>query len=123
MKKLMSRLRFALAGVYHGVRHDRNIGLHIIGGFVVIAATAFVCGPLTLAEWQFLLLGWILIIVTELQNSALETALDHLHPERHNAVRDSKDMAAGSVLLAALVFLMAVLSVWVPWLLSTLSVS
>ena len=117
MKKLLSRLQFALTGIIHGVRNDRNIGLHLIGGVIVIGVTALVCGPLSLSEWQFLLLGWVLIVVTELQNSALETALDHLHPERHNAVRDSKDMAAGAVLLAALVFLMAVLSVWVPWLL------
>lgn len=118
MKKLVSRFTYAFAGIVNAVKHDRNIGLHLLGGAVVIFLTAAICGPLSLSAWQFLLLGWILIIVTELQNSALETALDHLHPERHNAVRDSKDMAAGSVLLASLVFLLAVLSVWVPWLLS-----
>lgn len=117
MKKQFLRLVYALQGIFHAIQHDRNIGLHIIGGAVVISVTAYVCGPLTWSEWQFLILGWILIIVTELQNSSLETALDHLHPELHTAVRDSKDMAAGAVLISSLVFVMALLSVWIPWLL------
>jgi diacylglycerol kinase len=113
MKKLIARFTYAVAGIVHAIRHDRNFGLHLIGGSAVIIITAYVCGPLTLSEWQFLLLGLVMVVTTELQNSSLETALNHLHPERHDAVRDSKDMAAGAVLLSALVFLMAVLSVWI----------
>lgn len=107
---------YASSGIIHAVRHDKSIALHLLGGTVLIAITAYICNPLTLAQWQFLLLGWILILVTELQNSALETALDHLHPDRHAAVRESKDMAAGAVLLSSLVFFMALASVWIPWL-------
>jgi diacylglycerol kinase len=48
---------------------------------------------------------YILILITELQNSALEYALDHLHPDTHENIGRSKDMAAAAVLLAGLLLL------------------
>lgn len=43
-----------------------------------------------------------MVLAAELFNSALEAALDHLHPERHDAVRIAKDCAAGAVLVLSL---------------------
>ena len=56
--------------------------------------------PLTLYDILFLLLAWFLILITEMQNSAIEAALDRLHPELHDSIKQSKDLAAGAVLLA-----------------------
>jgi len=57
--------------------------------------------PLAAWEWLFIGLCWTLILITELQNSALEEALNRIHPELHENIGHSKDMAAGAVLLAA----------------------
>jgi diacylglycerol kinase len=59
-----------------------------------------VFSPLAAWEWLFIGLCWILILITELQNSALEEALNRIHPELHENIGRSKDMAAGAVLLA-----------------------
>jgi len=56
--------------------------------------------PLAAVEWLFIGLCWTLILITELQNSALEEALNRIHPELHENIGHSKDMAAGAVLLA-----------------------
>jgi diacylglycerol kinase len=56
--------------------------------------------PMEAWEWLFVILCWILILITELQNSALEAALNKIHPELHENIGHSKDMAAGAVLLA-----------------------
>ncbi len=44
--------------------------------------------------------------MAELFNAALETLADHLHPEEHPEIGAAKDIAAGSVLVAALIALL-----------------
>lgn len=43
------------------------------------------------------------VIAFELANTALENAVDHLHPERHPSIGAAKDCAAGAVLLMSLI--------------------
>jgi undecaprenol kinase len=42
------------------------------------------------------------VLAAELFNTALEHALDHLHPDLHPAIKVSKDCAAGAVLVFSL---------------------
>jgi hypothetical protein len=45
--------------------------------------------------------SWDRLSQTEkLQNSAIEVALDQIHPERHEAIGRSKDLAAAAVVWA-----------------------
>jgi diacylglycerol kinase len=67
--------------------------------------------PLTPTEALFLGLGFALLLITELQNSSIEDTLDHLHPDHHDAVGYSKDLAAAAVLVAALFFLGVVVTI------------
>jgi diacylglycerol kinase len=51
-----------------------------------------------------LLLGAIgLVLVTEVFNTAIEAAVDLASPHWHPLARDAKDMAAGAVLVAAII--------------------
>ena len=52
--------------------------------------------------WAFLLMSCGMVLAAELFNSALEAALDRLHPERHPAIKVAKDCAAAAVLLLSL---------------------
>ena len=66
--------------------------------------------------WALLLMNCGLVLAAELFNTALENALDHLHPERHAAIRIAKDCAAGAVLVLSLtglgVFITFLASTW-----------
>ena len=66
--------------------------------------------------WALLLMNCGLVLAAELFNTALEQALDHLHPERHAAIEVAKDCAAGAVLLLSLtglcVFITFLASTW-----------
>ncbi len=57
-----------------------------------------------------------MVLAAELFNTALEHALDGLHPEQAPFVRVAKDCAAGAVLVlsacAALVFVLMLAEVW-----------
>jgi diacylglycerol kinase (ATP) len=62
--------------------------------------------------WALLVMNCGLVLAAELFNTALEQALDHLHPDIHPAIKVSKDCAAGAVLvfsLSALVTFLAFL--------------
>ncbi len=105
----IKRLGYALSGIRYAIRFDRSFRLQYYSIGLILVIALFVYSPLTSNEWLWLTLAYLLILITELQNSALEYALDHLHPDTHENIGRSKDMAAGSVLLAGL-FLLIVLS-------------
>ena len=66
--------------------------------------------------WALLLMNCGLVLAAELFNTALEHALDHLHPERHPAIEVAKDCSAGAVLLLSLtgvcVFIAFLVATW-----------
>jgi diacylglycerol kinase len=100
MKKQLVRFSHPLRGLWHAVRYDRSFKSQFFGGFVALCVVWLIFQPLAPWEWLFIILAWNIVLITELQNSALEEALDHIHPERHSRIGLSKDMAAGSVLLS-----------------------
>jgi diacylglycerol kinase len=108
IQKNINRLKFAGSGILFAVRTDFSFRWQVIAGSVMIVVVLALMAPLTNTELMFLLLSFTLILITELQNSALEAALDHLHPELHHNIGRSKDMAAGAVLLAGFFWIIVI---------------
>lgn len=102
MKNILFRLSHPVRGIKYALRHDISFLGQVILGAIVVGLVWFFFKPLSTTEWLFVALMWILVLITELQNSAIEEALDKLHPERHESIGRSKDMAAGAVMLAAI---------------------
>ena len=108
LKKFARRFYHARHGLYYALTHDESFRQQILLGLVVITLLISLLFPLTVHDALFLFLAWFMIMITELQNSAIEAALDRLHPELHDSIKQSKDMAAGAVLLAGLFLLLVV---------------
>lgn len=102
LSKFFRRFKYAFAGIFYAVRCDSSMRSQVYLGGLVIAGFIYIASPLTQTEWLLLVFAYGLILITELQNSALETALDHLHPDTHTDVGRSKDLAAGAVLIAGI---------------------
>lgn len=102
MKRLLKRLYHASSGIIDALRYDHSVRVHIILAIIIVPIVLWLLWPLATWELLLLLLGGFLILITEIQNSALESALDRLHPELHDNIKRSKDMAAGAVLLSGL---------------------
>jgi len=79
---------------------ERHLKVHSV------AALAVVCLCLVLkissVEWAILSLAMGMVLAAEYANSALERLADRVSMERHPLIRDAKDFAAASVLVAAL---------------------
>lgn len=94
------RLGYAIAGLRAGFANERSFRTHCL--FALLAFIAlYVLRPAPV-WWAVVALTVAAVMALELTNAALETLLDHLHPERHPQIRIVKDMAAGSVLLVSI---------------------
>ena len=91
------RLRFAVNGIVSAWRSEASFRLQCIGTLCVLLVLAWRRPPVM--WWAFLLIMCGMVLAAEMFNSALEAALDRLHPERHPAIRIAKDCSAGAVLL------------------------
>ncbi len=120
VEKQRRRLGFALRGIHYALRTDKNFRLQWYGVGSVVAFAIIILTPISGVELLFLVLAYFLILITELQNSALEYALDHLHPETHDNIGRSKDMAAGAVFLAGLFLTIVIAALLYPRVMSDL---
>lgn len=93
--------RCALAGIEDAISTQRHLRIHVVvAGFVAL------CGMLLglpYVDLVLLLMAIALVIITELLNTAVELTIDLVSPALHPIARRAKDIAAGAVLIAALV--------------------
>jgi len=91
------RIRFAIAGIRETWRHERSFRAQVgVAVLVVCALLAIRPAPVWWALVGFIIFA---VLAVEMINTALETLIDHLHPDIHPQIRVVKDMAAGAVLL------------------------
>ncbi len=102
LKRYIRRFPHAFRGIWFALKNDFGFRTQVYSIGLIVALVIYYLKPLSSIELLFLVLAYFLILITELQNSALEVALDHLHIDKHPAIGKSKDMAAGAVLLAGL---------------------
>lgn len=101
MKFWITRLSHPLRGLRYAITHDFAIRFEIfVFGIIGLPVAYFLFGPFSAHELLLLIFCWFFIIVTELQNSAIETALDKIHPEHHRVIGRSKDLASAAVVCA-----------------------
>jgi undecaprenol kinase len=97
------RLVFAIQGIYLAFRRERSMRFQVLAAACVLAVLMVTHPPALWWALGALTVG--IVFMAELFNAALETLADHLHPEEHPEIGAAKDIAAGSVLVAALIAL------------------
>ena len=96
MRRWLGSAGFALKGVAHAWRTQRNFRIESVLALIALAFALWLH-----ADLPPILLSCGLVLGLELLNTALEAALDLLHPEQHPAIGAAKDAAAGAVLIAS----------------------
>ncbi len=87
-------------GIYLFIKDTPNAWVHIL--ILCAAVTLGTHFHITRFEWLALILVAGLVLVAEAINTAIEIDIDLTSPEYHPFARDTKDVAAGAVLLAAI---------------------
>ncbi len=93
-------LGFAIAGVRHALRSQRNVRIHV--GIACVAVIGGIVLRISRAEWAIVVTLIALVIGLELLNTAIEALVDLASPTFHPLAKIAKDSAAGAILLVAL---------------------
>lgn len=112
MRNRFRSFKYAFRGIGTLLRTQMNARIHLVAIVFVITA-GFLVG-LNLGEWALISLAVTIVLSAEAMNSALEFLADHTAPEWHDSVQKAKDLAAGSVLLAAAGAMAVGLLVFIP---------
>jgi diacylglycerol kinase len=87
-------------GIFVFVKTTHNAWIHLV---VLVAAIALGWYfHITIAEWMMLVLAGGFVLVVEAFNTAIEIDINLTSPEQHPYARDTKDVAAGAVLIASI---------------------
>ena len=117
MPRFDQTVTYAWNGVLKLVRGERQFRI-IMAVMVAVLITGYALDfagqHLNRYEWAIIWLAMGLVMVSEALNSALEKALDRLHPEQDAAIGDSKDMAAGATFLASTIAVIVGLYILLP---------
>lgn len=97
----MNSFRVACVGIRDSLRCERNMRVHLcIAGYVVLFG---VLARLEAWAWAACLVCIGLVMAAELFNTSIEHLCDFITVERKELIRLVKDIAAGGVLIAAIV--------------------
>ena len=103
-KNWLQRANVAIEGIIYAVKTQRHMRYHLFA-----ALAALILGlVLNISRIEFILLcmSIVLVLVTEMLNTAIETTVDMISEEYHPLARNAKDIAAGVVLIASIGALM-----------------
>jgi diacylglycerol kinase (ATP) len=96
---VIESFNFAIEGVIHVLRTQRNMRLHFAAAVVVIVAAVAV--GVSKIELIVLLIAIAFVLVAEMINTAIEGAIDAATTSFDPMAKLAKDIAAGAVLIAS----------------------
>lgn len=99
-KNFIDAWKKAFSGIWYAIKTQRNVKVQLVIAIVVIACCIYF--KLNITEWMFLSFATILVIITEVMNTAIEEAVNLCTNKYHPIAKIAKDVAAGAVVLAAL---------------------
>lgn len=111
-KKLINSFKYAGEGIVSSFKTERNMKIHIFIMLVVILAGILL--KLSAIEWIICVLLFAIVISAELFNTAIETIVDMVSPEKNEKAKLAKDVSAGAVLVVAIGAAMVGLVIFVP---------
>ncbi|WP_042342264.1 diacylglycerol kinase family protein [Bacillus timonensis] len=112
--RLTKSFSYALQGLREAFFSERNLQIHFLASVIVV-----ICGVLL----QISRVEWIIIIIViggmfsiELMNTAVEKVVDLVTSEFHPLAKKAKDIAAGAVLIYAVISVLVGIFIFLPYL-------
>ena len=118
-KKDLSILKRAKSFVHAGrglvlfFKSTPNAWIH--ASILIIVITAGLYFSISKVEWMILILTSGMVLAAEAFNTAIEVDIDLTSPSYHPYARDTKDIAAGAVLITSVAALIIGLIIFAPY--------
>ncbi|MCA1025441.1 diacylglycerol kinase family protein [Cytobacillus kochii] len=111
-QSLISSFYFAFIGVITALKAERNLKIHFV--MTVLVIFFGIIFELTKTEWLLISFAIAGMIALELMNTAIERVVDLVTTEQHPLAKQAKDIAAGAVLIYAVLTVIIGLSIFLP---------
>ena len=103
LKAGVNSFKYAINGVFTALAICRNLKIHYLASILAIVAGFHF--EISSSEFAVVLLTISMVICLEMMNTAIERVVDLLTEKRHLLAMIAKDVAAGAVLISAVVAL------------------
>lgn len=120
MNKFLRSLNHAIEGLLVGFKEQPNLRIHFILG--TLASLLGVIFQISASEWLILVVVIGIVIAVELTNTAVESVVNLHTREFHPEAKKAKDICAGAVLVSAIMAVIVGLIIFLPRLLTLLTV-
>ena len=99
-RKLIKSFKYAFEGIHYAFKNDQNLLIHLLVAFLVINVSI----ALRVSPYEMGILGltMMMVITSEMVNSAIEKMVDLITKEHRQEAKIAKDVSAGMVLLTAI---------------------
>lgn len=114
-KKFLNGFKHAWRGICYLLKTERNARFHL--GMTLLVGLFAVVLKVNRVEAALLFFAVVLVFAIEIINTAIENALDHLHPSQHFKIGIIKDALAGAVLISSIIAAVVGLLIFVPYIL------
>ena len=112
IKKRFLSFKYAFRGIAYMFRTQHNSLIHLFAAiFVIVLGCVY---KVTLVEWSLLIFAIGLVFTTEMMNTSIESLVDICSPEINEKAGKVKDIAAGAVLVAAIISFIIGLIIFLP---------
>ncbi len=112
MKSFIRSFAYALNGLKNCLLKETNFKIHIFCFLLVITCSWYF--KISAIEWICVLLSSALVMSMEMLNTAVEKLCNVVHKEMHPGIKIIKDIAAGAVLLSAIIAAICGAIIFIP---------
>lgn len=112
LRKRLKSFRFAFNGIRLLITREHNAWIHCFAAVCVITA-GYIVG-LTSTEWIAITITIGVVLAAEAVNSSIEALADLVSPGYNEAIKRTKDLAAGAVLILAIAAAIVGLIIFTP---------
>ena len=99
-KTWVQSANLAIEGIIYSVKTQRHMQYHLFAALAALISSLVL--NITRTEFILLCMAIVLVLVTELLNTAIETTVDMISEDYHPRAKIAKDIGAGVVLVASI---------------------
>lgn len=118
MRKTLSAIKYALAGLRYAFRFERNYRIEVLCAAGACAAAYLL--HITPMEWCIIFINIGAVLSAELFNTAIEKMCNKFSTEIRPAIKMIKDVSAAAVLILSIISLLCGLIIFLPYLIRLL---
>lgn len=105
--------RYAFEGIWTAFKDQPNLYIHLFAAILVICAGMYF--KISKIEWLIITLTIGIVIGIEFTNTAIEEVVNSFTDEEHPSAKKAKDVAAGAVLVVAIMAASVGLIIFLPY--------